>query len=117
MPLFEIRTNQTPSKEEARSVASDLSTICSEILRKPEGYVMVNIQVGQMLLFAGTEDPAAFGELRSINLPARETTSLAMQLCSFLAERLDVPENRIYLGFTDVDRNNWGWNGKTFGTP
>ena len=114
MPLFEVRTNQKPSKEEIAVIASELSHVCSNILRKSEDYVMVNIQVDQMLLFAGTDEPAAFGELRSINLPIEETTPLAALICSFLSERLDVPENRIYLSFTDVDRNNWGWNGKTF---
>ena len=116
MPLFELRTNQTPEKEEVDSMASGLSRVCSEVLCKSEGYVMVNIQVGQSLIFAGTDDPAAFGELRSINLLQEEIVTLSARLCSFLSERLNVPEDRIYLGFADIDRNNWGWNGKTFGT-
>ena len=52
MPLFEVRTNQKPSKEEIAVIASELSHVCSNILRKSEDYVMVNIQVDQMLLFA-----------------------------------------------------------------
>ena len=116
MPLFELRTNQTPKKDGVESLASELSLLCSEILRKSEGYVMVSIQVSQSLIFAGTDEPAAFGELRSIDLPPREIATLSAKICSLVSERLAVPENRIYLSFADVDRNNWGWNGKTFGS-
>mgnify|MGYP003952307399 CR=1 FL=1 len=115
MPLFELRTNQKPPKETVKSMASELSLLCSEMLNKSEGYVMVNIQVGQSLIFSGTDDPAAFGELRSIDLPGNEIAALSTRICSFLSNRLDVPNNRIYLSFVDIDRNNWGWNGKTFG--
>ena len=114
MPLFEVRTYQKPSKEETAVIASELSRVCSSLLRKSEDFVMVNIQVDQMLLFAGTDEPAAFGELRSIKLPIDETNILAARICSFLSERLDITENRLYLSFTDIDRQNWGWNGKNF---
>ena len=114
MPLFEVRTNQKPSKEETAVIASELSRVCSSLLRKSEDFVMVNFQVDQTLLFAGTVEPAAFGELRSINLPIDETNALAARICSFLSERLDIAENRIYLSFIDIERQNWGWNGKTF---
>ncbi len=117
MPLFELRTNQRPAKEEVNSLVSEISRVCSEILHKPEKYVMVSLQVGQSLIFAGTDDPAAFGELHSISLPKNETAKLSAKLCSFLSERLHISEDRIYISFTDVDRNNWGWDGGTFGTP
>ena len=117
MPLFELRTNQKPEKELLDSMAYELSRVCSEILCKPEGYVMVSMQVGQSLIFAGTDAPVAFGELRSINLPPQDIEALSARLCAFLSKRLNVPEARIYLSFADVDRNNWGWNGKTFGAP
>tara|TARA_B100001964_G_scaffold235993_1_gene297028 strand:- start:2296 stop:2766 length:471 start_codon:yes stop_codon:yes gene_type:complete len=116
MPLFELRTNQRLNEEEVRSLVSEISCVCSEILRKPEKYVMVDFQMGQSLIFAGTDDPAAFGKLHSINLPLNETATLSAQLCSFLSERLHVPQERIYLSFVDVERNKWGWNGQTFGS-
>ena len=116
MPLLELRTNQTPDKEEVKLLSSKFSRFCSEILGKPEHYVMVNLQVGQSLVFAGTDDPAAFGELLSIELSANATASLSSQLCSFVSEQLDVPTDRIYISFVDVDRNRWGWNGKTLGS-
>ena len=116
MPLFELRTNQRPDKEEVGSLVSEISRVCSEILCKPEKYVMVSLQAGQSLIFAGTDEPAAFGELRSIGLPKNETTLFSSRLCSFLSKRLHISEERIYLSFIDVERDNWGWNGKTFGS-
>tara|TARA_Y100000588_G_C14033192_1_gene829563 strand:+ start:206 stop:550 length:345 start_codon:yes stop_codon:yes gene_type:complete len=114
MPLFELRTNRTLGEEEGLILASELSGVCAEILNKPESYVMVNLQANQSLIFAGNCDPTAFGELHSINLPDDETSSLSATLCTFLSERLNISKDRIYLSFVNVDRNNWGWNGKTF---
>ena len=116
MPLLELRTNQTHDKEKVKMLSSNFSRFCSEILAKPEHYVMVNLQVGQSLVFAGTDDPAAFAELRSIELSVNETSFLSSQLCSFASEQLDIPTDRIYISFVDLDRNRWGWNGKTFGS-
>jgi len=116
MPLLELRTNQTHDKEKVKMLSSKFSRFCSEILAKPEHYVMVNLQVGQSLVFAGTDDPAAFAELRSIELSVNETSFLSSQLCSFASEQLDIPTDRIYISFVDLDRNRWGWNGKTFGS-
>lgn len=40
---------------------------------------------------------------------------LSEQIGALLQERLRIPPERIYLGFTNVSTENWGWNGTTFG--
>ena len=69
MPLFELRTNRALGEGEVLILALELSRVCAGILSKPESYVMVNLQPNQSLIFAGTDDPAAFGELTCQNQP------------------------------------------------
>ena len=40
---------------------------------------------------------------------------LSQKVCKLLNDSLGVPEDRVYLNFTDVEASNWGWNGSTFG--
>ena len=40
---------------------------------------------------------------------------LSQKVCRLLTESLGVPQDRIYLNFTDVEAGNWGWKGNTFG--
>ena len=75
---------------------------------------MVRLNLGENLCFAGTDAPAAFGELFSIGLSDLETPSLSANLCKFLVERLTVSADRIFLNFHDVPRGLWGWKGRTF---
>jgi hypothetical protein len=47
---------------------------------------MVSIAPGQRLVFAGSEEPAAFLELRSIGLPDAKRGSLCTELTDLIAE-------------------------------
>jgi phenylpyruvate tautomerase PptA (4-oxalocrotonate tautomerase family) len=46
---------------------------------------------------------------------AARNRKLSQQVCKLLNDSLGVPEDRVYLNFTDVEASNWGWNGSTFG--
>lgn len=83
-------------------------------LGKPENYVMVAIETEQTMLFAGTNGPLAYLELKSIGLPAEVTQNLSERLCSLMAQELDIEKNRTYIEFADAPRHMWGWNGGTF---
>ena len=114
MPYFSVTTNQSLSPEDETALLEDLSRTCAELLGKPEDYVMVRLNLGERLFFAGTDEPAAFGELFSIGLATSEVPCLSAKLCEFLGERLVVPTERTYLNFHDAPRELWGWKGRTF---
>lgn len=116
MPLMRITTNQALStSEERREFQAAASTKTAEILGKPERYVMVGLETGRDLLFAGSDEPAAFVELASLGLPEDQTGGLSGEICTFLQDRLGVPPDRIYIHFQNVERHMWGLNGTTFG--
>ena len=64
----------------------------------------------------GAESSAAYVEIRSIGgLNSAVNRQLSERLCALLKEQLGIPPDRVYIGFTNVSAENWGWNGGTFG--
>ena len=84
------------------------------ILDKSKNYVMVSLEDQCDLMFAGTDEPAAYLELKSINLPEADTAQLSSSLCGFIHERLEIDPSRIYIEFSNAERHMWGWNGRVF---
>jgi len=114
MPFLNIRTNQQLAESAAKSLASKASARVAELLGKPEAYVMVSVETGANMLFAGSDEPLAYLELKSIGLPRSITASASQALCDLVAGETGVATNRIYIEFADAPRHMWGWNGGTF---
>jgi len=114
MPFLNIRTNQRLAESAAKTLASKASARVAELLGKPEAYVMVSVETGVDMLFAGTDEPLAYLELKSIGLPQSITTPASQALCDLVSGETGVATNRIYIEFTDAPRHMWGWNGGTF---
>ena len=115
MPLLKVETAVVLSDEKRKALLAALSKAVAGTIGKPEQYVMVAIGSGAILM-SGEPGDAAFVDIRSIGgLTADVNRKLSQQVCKLLNDALGVPENRVYLNFTDVAANNWGWNGSTFG--
>lgn len=114
MPYLKIETNLPLTKKAERAVLKNASQLVAELLAKPESFVMVALQANTPMLFAGSDDPVAFLELKSIGLPARRTKSLSEALCHLIEGHLGIPCDRVYVKFIDVKHGMWGWKGDTF---
>jgi len=114
MPLLAVKTNRVLDSATEEAIGPELSRMCVGLLGKSEAYVMVSLSCGENLWFAGSAEPAAFAELRSIGLPELEIPRLAESLCGLLADKLKVSPERIYLNFPATPGDRWGWNGGTF---
>jgi phenylpyruvate tautomerase len=66
------------------------------------------------MLFAGSAEPSAFLELRAIGLPVKKTSALSQLLCELVESELSIPKERVFINFSEVPSNMWGWNGETF---
>ncbi len=115
MPLIKLQTNSKLSQDQMDEVLPALSQKASEWLDKPESYVQVIIETNLHMLFAGSTDPSAFIEVRSLGFYGHSIGEITQGLCQFIEEKLGIPQNRIFLNFFDIERTHWGWNGKTFG--
>ena len=112
MPLLEITTNT--SVENSMDIAEQASALTAEILGKPESYVMVKILPEQMLIFAGTNKPAAHVTLKSLGLPEDKTADYSASLCAFISKKFAIDSARIYIEFANPQRHMWGWDNRTF---
>ena len=75
--------------------------------------MMVSAETPVAMLFAGTDSPCAFLELRGIGLPESEAGKLSQLLCG-LAIPHGIPKDRVYINFADIPPSLWGWNRETF---
>ncbi len=115
MPLLKLETTVALSDAQRQQLLASLSKLVAETIGKPEQYVMVALGPAAIQM-SGTPGDAAFVDIRSIGgLSSEVNGQLSQKVCALLTQSLRVPQNRIYLNFTDVDAGNWGWNGSTFG--
>lgn len=114
MPYLKIQTNQTIDNQKTQAFLKKASGLVAQALGKPEEYVMVKIEASGAMMFAGSDAPTAFLELRAIGLPKGKTSDLSQVLCELIESELGVSKDRIFINFADVPSNLWGWNGQTF---
>ena len=116
MPLIKTVVSVECGKEKKDALALELSKICADGIGKPESYVASLVEDDASVAFGGSLSPAAFVEVRSIGgLNGGVNAGLSKSICSKLKETLGIPEDKVYINFTDVPANSWGWNGGTFG--
>jgi len=114
MPMLKIQTNISLPTEQRSAILAKASHAVAQLLGKPESYVMVSLEPEREMLFAGTNHPLAYLELKSIGLRAEQTERLAAELCDLVSEMLGIASNRIYIEFADAAPQYWGWNRETF---
>ncbi len=114
MPYLKIQSNQQIGEPVADDLISAASRLVAEQLSKPERYVMVALEPPVPMMFAGSRDPQAYLELKSIGLPESKTAALSQALCQLIQDKLAIPPERTYIEFSDAPRTMWGWNNDTF---
>lgn len=115
MPLLKLESTVALTDDKRKTLLVSLSKILAETTGKPEDYVMITVSQSTMLM-AGKPGDAAFVDVRGIGgLSSEVNRQLSQRLCQLLHESLGVPQDRIYLNFTEIEASNWGWQGNTFG--
>jgi phenylpyruvate tautomerase PptA (4-oxalocrotonate tautomerase family) len=114
MPLLTVYTTES-SPPNPNSLLKSLSGLLAKELGKPESYVMTALVPDTSMTFGGTTEPACYAELKSLGEFSKDATArLSRVLCTALAEGLRVPQNRIYIEFTNPPGHLWGHDGETF---
>jgi phenylpyruvate tautomerase len=115
MPYLKLSTNTAVPLEQTEQLMAKISQTMARETGKPERYVMVEISMNAMMMFAGSTEPLAYLECKSIGLSSSQTQALAKALPQLLNEQLKVASDRIYIEFSNCSAENWGWNESTFG--
>lgn len=114
MPVLSIRTNISLPQHRRDTLLMRLSGEIATALGKPERYVMIIFEHERPMIFAKTDAPAAYLELKSLGLAEDQTTDLSELLCRLMESELGIPRDRVYIEFADPPRPFFGWNGGTF---
>ena len=114
MPYLRIQTNASLAAADRTPVMETLSAAVANMLGKPESYVMVALETNEAMMFAGSDAPTVYVELKSLGLPEDETAGFSAALCDCISKQLGVPTDRIYIEFANPDRHMWGWDGRVF---
>ena len=112
MPLINLRTNISEVLHPS-GLLKKLSESLASATGKPESYVMTLLDSGVPMTFAGSNEPCAYVEIKSIG--ALTPPEMSDQFCELIKASLGISKDRIYIEFNDVSASDWGWNGRTFG--
>ena len=86
---------------------------CSNFLDFPSSEA-VSINDNASVIFGGTDEPAALGNLYSIGSISKESNGKIQSSVTDLLEPFGISESRIYINFFDMPRANVGWSRRTF---
>jgi len=115
MPLARLHLPKLVPADRQNALLSAVSKAIVAATGKPESYVMVTLEPTAVLM-ADKPGEGAFVDVRGIGgLTPAVNRRLSRAICDLLKKELQIPSDRVYLNFTDVAAENWGWNGETFG--
>ncbi len=115
MPLIKTQCSGELSAQIKSKLASDLSKICSTVMKKPESYVMGTVQDGLTAMMGGRSAACAFVEVKGIGgFSPAVNKKLSAEICSCIEKAAGIQPSCVYINFTDVPGSSWGWNGDTF---
>ena len=117
MPLLNLFSSaKQPDEPALAQMLKSFSTLLARELGKPERYVMVGLAPRMDMSFAGSREPACYAEFKNVGrLPEEKIEHLSQILCEAIARALSLPQDRIYIEFTNADGALWGFDGGTFG--
>lgn len=115
MPYLKLTTNVAISDLNPQDLLSSLSKLMAQETGKPEAYVLVETKENKSMLFAGSDQPLAYLECKSIGLSDKQVKSLSAAITQALNDKLKIKGDRVYIEFSNCQGNYWGWNGSTFG--
>eukprot|EP00985_Skeletonema_marinoi_P027439 scaffold22503_cov108-Skeletonema_marinoi.AAC.2 len=112
-PSLILQTNVDLGDKKAE-IMKELSALVAKSLGKPESYVAISVTDNASMLFGGSDAPLALGCLYSLGSINMENNGKVQAGVTDALEAFGVAENRIYINFFDVPRENVGWNRATF---
>jgi len=115
MPFLKLITNTELEPNQKTTLLAEISKLMATHTGKPERYVMVQFLDKQTMLFAGTAEPLAYLECKSIGLHDAQVNTLAKALNTHISSVLTIAGERIYIEFSNCPAEMWAWNGATFG--
>ena len=114
MPLALIHLGTKVSDEKKGEIAKEATNIFSEVLGKPIKYCSANVfeTCGG---FGGEIVPSVFIDIKSIGALKGKQKELSDKFCTLIENKTGVKGDKIYLNFTELTGDDWGYDHKNFG--
>jgi len=115
MPLLKLQVSVSLFDDQTRKLMTAMSGIVAKAMGKPESYMMVTIEKASISM-GGKVVPAAYADVRGIGGFNKQVNArISKEIGELLKKEIGVEPEHVYLTFTDVAAQNWGWKGDTFG--
>lgn len=113
MPFIDSKITLELNDAQKDSLKTKLGKAVS-IIGKPESYLMVGIEDGYDLYFAGNKlDKGAYVAVSLFgNASSDAYEKMTAEICRILEEELGIPGRSVYVTYHGV--NDWGWAGRNF---
>ncbi|CAI9740985.1 Hypothetical predicted protein [Octopus vulgaris] len=108
MPICLLRTS-LPRTGIPKAFEKHLSHKIAELLGKPIEKMSVIVHSDLAFCRAGSYDPAAFLEIRAIDVITASTTpKYTRVMVDYLSHNLSLPKERVYLQYVPLDKTHIG---------
>lgn len=98
MPYLKIQANLPVSRAAETAVVQEVTALLMRELQRPSETIAIAVEPDTRLFLAGTDDPAAFVEVKSTHLPP-QGRAFGEALADLLHRHLGVPAARVYVKF------------------
>jgi len=117
MPFVNFMLSPTISEEAAARVKKRTAELIQEHAGKDEGWLFVRLEGDQLLFFKGQKLGAGgVVEVKLVgSLEPDQKRHIVKDLSALLSQELGIGAASIYVIFTEVRGEDWGWNNGTFG--
>ena len=114
MPYINAKVSVNLTEEKMTDFKAALGKAIEAIPGKTETYLMVSIEDGQKIWFAGDNTKAqAFIDVRILGrAKAEDYSRMTGVICGICNDMLDISPDCVYVTYAEVE--HWGWNGKNF---
>ncbi len=113
MPYISLKTTAPIDDRLEEALTAALGRAITAIPGKTEAYLMVEVEGGCRLRFAGKQRPLAMIDIKILGHAKPEDFSrMTGELCKICDELLGVSPDGVYVTYGEFE--NWGWNGKNF---
>ncbi|BFU23825.1 Macrophage migration inhibitory factor (MIF), putative [Entamoeba histolytica] len=113
MPHALITLSADITEEIKKEIAHESMKILSEVIGKPISYCATQV-VTSVGGFGGKIVKSAFIDIKSIGGLKGKQEGLSDRYCKLLEQKAGIEGGNIYLNFTEMTGNNWGYDHSTF---
>ena len=111
MPFLNIYTSEVVVNQKAFLEKS--SEFIANLLNKSKRYVMIKLDDSLPMYFGGDHRPSCYVDIKSIG--SLNPSIMSKPITQVISSNIEIPEDRIYINFENIEASMWAWKSRTFG--